>query len=218
MTATATTNGTTTNANQAANPTANAFANAETCCRTAADTLRKNVDLGMNASSTMASAMMQAWTSAWKAVGAMPTPTAPSADAVKTWPMDCMNAVREATNVGTTFMHGVIDAQARFAQESTAMAVDALRANARLVERSLAVTTDAVRSAVESMPAATQKATSGCNAKNAAPAFEAMANESREIFVDACNAVSTMADRATATNVTFVKNVAKATETAFVRN
>jgi hypothetical protein len=212
MTATSTPNGTTTNAT----------ANAETCCRTAADTFRKNVDVGMNATSTMASTMMNAWTSAWKAVGAMATPTAPVGDAAKTWPTawptDCMNAVREATNVGTTFLHGVVDAQARFAQETTAMAVDALRANARLVERSLAVTADAVRGAVESMPAATQKATTGCNAKNAVPAFETMANESREIFVDACNAVSTMTDRATATNVTFVKNVAKATETAFVRN
>lgn len=89
----------------------------------------KAMQTGLDAWTNGARTMFDGFAAATKSVAAMPMPAMPFA-----MPNGSAGA-QAAFEQMTQAMHGVVDANARFATECTALAVDAVRANARAVER-----------------------------------------------------------------------------------
>jgi hypothetical protein len=124
-------------ANTASNAATNAAAaSAETMQNAFNETVKtsmgaamKAMQIGLDAWTNGARTMFDGFAAATKSVAGMPMPAMPFA-LPTAGPASAHAAFEQMTHA----MHGVVDANARFATECTALAVDAVRANARAVE------------------------------------------------------------------------------------
>lgn len=162
----------------------------EACARTtneAMKAVKSGFDAWTDASRTMFDAYANAFT---KGAAAMPF-----FGAQKNEQAGAFASPASAFEQMTKVMNGLVDANARFATECTALAVDAFRANARIVERTGEVVLN-------------QWSTAGRTAGKTPQSPMPMFDSARAIFDEASTFAKSAADRAMAMNGEHAKSVA----------
>lgn len=173
----------------------------DACCRTAGDAM-KAMKSGLDAWTDASRSMFDAAAAAYsKGVAAIPGVAMPSGEQVAN-PFAAFTAFPAAFEQMTKAMNGLVDANARFATECTALAVDAVRTNARIVERTGEMVLTQVAAAGKQV-----------NTKSATVANpQASIDTARAIFDESSTFARSAADRLLAIQGEHAKNIAVVTD------
>lgn len=182
----ATTTNKTTNTNASANTSANTSANAQACCQGATEAFNGVMDVmksGVEASQKLMNTMTNTVTKNASPFNMPNMFNMFNTDGVNTPVMTVPTAFETMTKV----MNSLVDANARFATECNAMAIDAVRSNARMIERTGTMMVDQMTS------------------KSTKP----VADTTREIFDEACSFATKAGERVMKLNAEHAQHIAQ---------
>lgn len=185
---------------------------AQTCCQGANDAFKAYAE----ATQKFFGTVTKAWTAPFASMpfGQFPNPFT-GQNAAPAWNADVMNSWNACNPLDAMvkLMNGMVDANARFANECNALTVDAVRTNVRTIERLGTMMTEMNESFAANAARVTGAPAPATTSKNAKP----FTDTAREIFDEASTFLAKTSERMMKMNTEHVQSMAKLVEEVAVR-